>query len=127
MSGLKGIHTLYIRFQPFDVIAGAEKLAEAQLKTIDSCMAVTPDALQRLRLSRLRARIQGAACHIALNAGFEAYRWDDLPGKMDEWARSFLYRIEDISSYGNIMSTQNRFVKQNYVAKINQLRKQQRV
>lgn len=63
---------------------------------------------------------------IALNTDFENYQWNDLPGKMDEWARSFLYRIEDISSYGNIMSTQNRFVKQNYVEKINQLRKQQR-
>lgn len=127
VKGLKGVHTLYVRFQPFNVIAKAGKLADKQLKTIDSCMAVTSDVLQQLRLSRLRARIQGAACHIALNTDFENYQWNDLPGKMDEWARSFLYRIEDISSYGNIMSTQNRFVKQNYVEMINQLRKQQRV
>ena len=46
---------------------------------------------------------------------------------MDSWARSFLYRIDDISSFGNIMSTQNRFVQQNYVEKINKLRKYQRV
>ena len=75
----------------------------------------------------MRARISGARYHIALNSEFEKYQWTDLPGQMDSWARSFLYRIDDISSFGNIMSTQNRFVQQNYVEKINKLRKYQRV
>ena len=51
VKGLKGVHTLYVRFQPFNVIAKAGKLADKQLKTIDSCMAVTSDVLQQLRLS----------------------------------------------------------------------------
>ncbi len=113
-------------FYPFNDIIQANKLAEKQLNTIDSCMAWVTNLGQRKRLSYLRARIAGAKYHIALNSEFEKYQWTDLPGQMDSWARSFLYRIDDISSFGNIMSTQNRFVQQNYVEKINKLRKYQK-
>lgn len=123
----KGIYSLYVSFHPFNDIIQANKLAEKQLNTIDSCMAVVTNLGQKKRLSHLRARIAGAKHHIALNSEFEKYQWTDLPGQMDSWARSFLYRIDDISSFGNIMSTQNRFVQQNYVEKINKLRKYQRV
>ena len=123
----KGIYSLYVSFYPFNDIIQANKLAEKQLNTIDSCMAWVTNLGQRKRLSYLRARIAGAKYHIALNSEFEKYQWTDLPGQMDSWARSFLYRIDDISSFGNIMSTQNRFVQQNYVEKINKLRKYQRV
>ena len=123
----KGIYSLYVSFHPFNDITQANKLAEKQLNTIDSCIAVVTNLGQKKRLSYLRARIAGAKHHIALNSEFEKYQWTDLPGQMDSWARSFLYRIDDISSFGNIMSTQNRFVQQNYVEKINKLRKYQRV
>lgn len=123
----KGIHSLYVSFHPFNDISDAKNLAEKQLKTIDSCMAIVTKPGQKQRLSYLRARIEAARCHIILNADFEGYQWGDLPGEMDKWARSFLYRIDDISSFGNVMSTQNRFVKQNYVEKVNKMRRLQRV
>ena len=123
----KGTHSLYIRFHPFNDISRAKNLAEEQLKTIDSCMVVATKLEQKQRLSHLRARIEAVRSHIVLNADFEGYQWGDLPGEMDNWANSFLYRIDDISSFGNIMSTQNRFVKQNYVEKVSKMRKLQRV
>lgn len=123
----KGVYSLHVGFQPFDKIAKAKDFADKQLNIIDSCIAVVTKPKQKQRLSYLRARIEAVKCHIMLNADFENYQWGDLPGEMDRWARSFLHRIDDISSFGNIMSTQNRFVKQNYVEKVNKMRKQQRV
>lgn len=123
----KGVYSFYVSFHPFDEVVKAKELANKQLKTIDSCMAIVTKPELKQRLSYLRARIEAVKCHITLNTDFEGYRWEDLPGEMDEWARSFLHRIDDISSFGNIMSTQNRFVKQNYVEKVDKMRKLQRV
>lgn len=94
----KGIYSLYVSFHPFNDITQANELAEKQLNTIDSCMAVVTNLGQKKRLSYLRARIEGTKYHIALNSEFEKYQWADLPGQMDNWARSFLHRIDDISS-----------------------------
>lgn len=67
----KGIYSLYVSFYPFNDIIQANKLAEKQLNTIDSCMAWVTNLGQRKRLSYLRARIAGAKYHIALNSEFE--------------------------------------------------------
>lgn len=127
IRGVCGVHSIYVKFAPFDEIAKAKELAEKQLAVIDSCLKITPDASYQRRLSHLRARIQAVDCHVELNARFGSYQWSDLPGRMEEWAYSFLHRIDDVSSMGNIMSTQNRFVQQNYIAKVNKLRKLQQV
>lgn len=127
IPGISGVHSAYLSFAPFNEIARAKELAEKQLKTIDSCLNVITNPLAKQRLSHLRARILGVDCHVELNDKFNAYKWEDLPGRMDEWASSFLHRIDDISSYGNIMSTQSRFIKLNYVAKVDKLRALQKV
>ena len=58
-----------------------------------------------------------SADHLELNRSFEKYTWNDLPGAMESWVRNFTHRVTDISSLGNVMSTQNRYVQVNYVAK----------
>ena len=121
-----GSYPLYFSFRPIRVAGRTTELAEEQIKVIDGCItAANPE--QKQRLSFLRARIEGAKQHIILNSEFENYKWEDLPGHMEDWTRSFLHRIDDISSMGNIMSVQNRFVQQNYVKKISELRNYQRV
>lgn len=124
---IQNIHTLYIKFYTFNKVTSAKELADSQLSIIDSCYTTIDDISSKLRLSHLRARIEGTRYHIMLNSEFEKYTWDKLPGLMDDWVHSFLSRIDDISSFGNIMSIQNRFIKQNYNEKITQLYKFQRV
>ena len=121
------VQTLYVKFYSFNKVANAKEQAESQLAVIDSCYRKIDDAGARLRLSYLRARLEGTRDHILLNSEFESYTWDKLPGLMDDWVHSFLSRIDDISSFGNIMSIQNRFIQQNYVEKVKQLAKFQRV
>ncbi|MCY2924783.1 MAG: carbohydrate-binding protein, partial [Planctomycetota bacterium] len=70
----------------------------------------------------LRCRIAGAKDHLELNHRFPSWEWRDLPGPMESWARSFVNRVTDISSLGNVMSTQDRFVQQNYLLKERELR-----
>ena len=101
--------------------------AGRQLAVIDECMSRSEHTAQKMRLSYLYRRIEAAKLHSMLNVKFKNYQWDSLPGRIDEWASSFLYRINDISSKGNIMSVQNRFIQQNYVKKIKELRKYQQV
>lgn len=121
------VHALYVKFYTFNKVANAKELADNQLSIIDSCYKKINDAGAKLRLSHLRARIEGTRYHIMLNSEFEKYTWEELPGLMDDWAHSFLSRIDDISSFGNIMSIQNRFIQQNYINKVTQLYKLQRV
>ena len=94
-----------------------------QLRLIDDCIAAAETASQQARLQLLRCRIAAARDHIELNQRFNEYSWADLPGAMESWARNFVYRVTDISSLGNVVSSQNRFVQLNYVKKENELRK----
>ena len=71
----------------------------------------------------LRCRIAAAKDHIELNRDFDGYAWKDLPGAMPSWVANFTHRVTDVSSLGNVVSTQNRYVQLNYVTKEKQLRK----
>ena len=42
---------------------------------------------------------------------------------MESWTHNFMYRVNEISSLGNVVSMQNRFVQLNYEGKEDQLRK----
>lgn len=123
----KDIQSLYIHFHAFNDIVHAVEKADRQLLTIEDCINKAPHADQKMRLSYVYKRIEGAKLHSILNDEFKNYQWESLPGRMDEWVQSFLYRINDISSKGNIMSVQNRFVQQNYIKKVKELRKYQQV
>jgi hypothetical protein len=118
-----GAHTLFLKFRARDISTAEFARAVAQLKVIDACIAAAPEPAQKARLQHLRCRIAAAKDHIELNQKFKGYTWTDLPGAMESWARNFVYRVTDISSLGNVVSSQNRFVQLNYVKKENELRK----
>jgi hypothetical protein len=122
-----GSHILFMNFRMRGDVPNDHAKALAQLATIDKWISRTTSAACRERLGLLRSRIAAEKDHIELNENFTKYTWDDLPGAMESWVKNFTHRVTDISSLGNILSTQNRFVQLNYVAKENTLRKSQLV
>jgi hypothetical protein len=123
ISPTSGKHTLFMRFRGLDTSKAEFAKAEEQLKVIDGCIAAAPSPAQKARLQLLRCRIAAEKDHIELNQKFNHYAWADLPGAMESWAQNFVYRVTDISSLGNVVSSQNRFVQLDYVKKENELRK----
>jgi hypothetical protein len=123
ISPTSGKHTLYMRFRGLDTSRVEFAKAVAQLKVIDGCIAAAQSPAQKARLQLLRCRIAAEKDHIELNQKFSHYTWADLPGAMESWAQNFADRVTDISSLGNVVSSQNRFVQLNYVKKENELRK----
>jgi hypothetical protein len=122
-----GRRTLQMNFRSdLDPFADYEK-AERQIDAIDEWIAKTQDPNHRVRLSQLRCRIAAVKEHIALNREFEKYRWTDLPGAAESWVKNFTHRVTDISTLGNVMSMQNRYIQRNYVAKEETLRAYQAV
>ena len=118
-----GKHTVYLKF--LARITSKTEFAKAteQLRVIDRCTADAEFPSQKARLRLLRCRVAAEKDHIELNQKFNQYAWTDLPGAMESWAQNFIYRVTDISSLGNVVSSQNRFVQLNYVKKENELRK----
>ncbi len=117
-----GKHTLYMKFRGQDSSKAEFAKAVEQLEVIDGCIAAAPFPAQKARLQLLRCRIAAEKDHIELNQKFSHYTWSDLPGAMESWAQNFVYRVTDISSLGNVVSSQNRFVQLDYVKKENELR-----
>ncbi len=122
-----GRHRLQMNFVSNRDPFGDFEKARRQLQTIDKWVAAVQSPAQQARLRVLRCRIAAAKDHIELNRNFEKYGWSDLPGAADSWAKNFMYRVSDISSLGNVMSSQNRYIQRNYVAKEDTLRKTQQV
>jgi len=123
ISPTSGKHTLYLKFRARDISKAELAKAVEQLRVIDECIAAAQFPSQKARLQLLRCRIAAAKDHIELNEKFNQYTWTDLPGAMESWATNFVYRVTEISSLGNVVSSQNRFVQLNYVKKENELRK----
>jgi hypothetical protein len=122
-----GRHLLQMNFVSNRDPFGDYDKALAQLRTIDKWIAAVPSQAHQSRLKLLRSRIAAVKDHIELNRDFEKYTWSDLPGAAESWAKNFMYRVTDISSLGNVMSSQNRYVQRNYVAREDTLRKAQAV
>jgi hypothetical protein len=118
-----GKHTLFLKFRARDISKAEFAKAVEQLKVIDGCITAAESPSQKARLQLLRCRIAAEKDHIELNQKFNHYTWADLPGAMESWAQNFVYRVTDISSLGNVVSSQNRFVQLNYVKRENDLRK----
>ncbi len=119
---VKGTHDVYLKF-------GAKKRsyyelqkARRQIKVLDECIKNAQTAEQKKRLSKVIMRIASARDQIILNRRFKGYKWKDLSGAMRSWIKNFVYRIDDISSLGTVVSTQNRFVQLNYMTKIEEIR-----
>ncbi len=117
-----GKHALCLRMLSYPS-SGEYHKAVAQLAVIDECMRTAPLPAYRARLAVLRCRIAAAKDHIELNRDFDGYAWKDLPGAMPSWVANFTHRVVDVSSLGNVVSTQNRYVQLNYETKEKQLRK----
>ncbi len=96
--------------------------AEEQLKTLDRCIAGAETAGQKQRLEYVHHRIAAARDHILLNTKFSAMKWQDFPGPMESWAHHFIGRVTDISTLGNVVSMQNRYVQKNYLVGLEQLK-----
>jgi hypothetical protein len=118
-----GKHTLFMKFRARDISTAEFAKAVEQLKVIDGCIAGAQSPSPKARLQLLRCRVAAEKDHIELNQKFNHYTWTDLPGAMESWAQNFVYRVTDISSLGNVVSSQNRFVQLNYVKRENELRK----
>ena len=110
---------------PFQGGAGDVELNKAvrQLTVIDETISTTAAADRKARLRLLRCRIAAERDHIELDRKLAKYAWADLPGAMESWTHNFMYRVNEISSLGNVVSMQNRFVHLNYERKEDQLRK----
>jgi hypothetical protein len=125
MKPLKPSHGISLTF------AGPEindlPKAVEQLAVIDRCLANTGNPAYRARLEKLRCRIQATHDHIVLEQSFPYIKWNELPGAFESWARSFTHRVDDISSLGNVQSSQNRFVQLRYLGMENSLRQKQQV
>jgi len=122
-----GVHALYMKFDVAQEPTTDYEKASSQLAVLDKWIGRTASPAKRERLRLMRCRIAAAKDHIELNGEFSDYRWEDLPGAMESWVHNFTHRVSDISTLGNIMSMQNRFVQLNYVAKENALRDEQHV
>lgn len=120
-----GRHTLQMNFLSRKDPFGDYDKAISQLRVIDKWIERVQSQNQRARLKHLRCRIAAVKDHIELNKDFQKYTWSGLPGAAESWAKNFIYRVTDISSLGNVMSMQNRYIQRNYVAKEDTLRSSQ--
>ena len=101
--------------------------ATSQLETIDHWINSTSGAGVKARLHLLRSRIEAVKAFDELDQNFNTLTWEQLPGSFDTWTRAFIERVTDISSLGNVQSSQNRWVQLRYLAKENALRNEQAV
>lgn len=91
--------------------------AREQLAILDKTISTTGNAGQQYRLQLLRSRIAAEQDHILLNIHFNEPKWD-ITAVTGSWVRNFNNRVTDISSMGNVVSVQNRFIQKNYLPEI---------
>lgn len=111
-----GTHTLYLLFKDREPVQLAQTQldkANSQLTTIDTAIARAATPGQQYRLGLLRSRIAAAKDHILLNM-YAPGRTRDIAALTRSWVGNFNSRVSDISSLGNVVSIQNRFIQNNY-------------
>jgi hypothetical protein len=101
--------------------------AKQQLDVIDASIAKTTDPGALARLKLLRNRISAVKAYCELDQSFAKCDWSELPGPFETWSKDFRDRVTDISSLGNLVSSQNRLVKTRYVAREKEFRQGQSV
>ena len=119
-----GKQTIHLRF--YSERIPLEKLdfqkASDQIELVEKQIQQTSVAAYQQRLGWLKARLEGAKYHLLLDNQSGQYQWNDYPGAFEPWAQSFIQRVVDISSLGNIVSVQNRFIRLHYKYKTDALR-----
>jgi len=111
-----GSHVLYLVIREREAMALANaqvNKANEQLAIIEQAINETATAGQKYRLALVKSRIAAARDHIMLNmyAGNRGYDINELTSS---WVNNFNSRVTDISSLGNVVSVQNRFIQKNY-------------
>ena len=112
-----GMHTLFLVFRDMEGIKLAQiqlQKAESQLKIIDQTIAAATDAGNKYRIGLLRSRIAAERDHLLLNM-YSTNRSMDINQMAGSWANNFTSRVTDISSLGNVVSMQNRFIHNNFM------------
>ncbi|MDR3716738.1 MAG: carbohydrate-binding protein [Puia sp.] len=112
-----GPHRLYLAFREKDPVPLAQAQldkADSQLSVINTQIALAADPGDRSRLALLRCRIAAEHDHIALNMN-ASNRHTDLQGMTGSWIANFNNRVTDISSLGNVVSAQDRFIQKDYI------------
>ena len=99
--------------------------ADAQLAVIDQCIAATSDSGQVARLRLLRNRILGVKLHHGLYESVAT--WEGLPGAYADWTQSYLDRVIDMCTLGQLVSAHQMTVKDHYVKAETGLRTNQTV
>ncbi|MDR3713288.1 MAG: carbohydrate-binding protein [Puia sp.] len=114
---VSGRHRLYLLFSERDPAplaqAQLDKAIE-QLSTIDEAISKTEDPGEQYRLKLLRSRIAAERDHIVLNL-YAGRGRKDINELTRSWVGNFNSRVTDISSLGNVVSVQDRFIQKDYI------------
>ncbi len=122
IAPVSGKQDLYLMFLNPEVNHLPKAIEQVEL--LDSFIAAADDPGNRRRLDELRCRIAAARDFIELQHTFMDLEWSQLPGAFPSWVRHFTHRVNDISSLGNVQSTQNRFIQLRYLQRKQYLRNQ---
>ncbi|TWT82474.1 Endo-1,4-beta-xylanase A precursor [Planctomycetes bacterium CA13] len=120
-----GEHTLCLRFLLKE--KNDYDKASSQIEVVESLIDKSQNRGQQERLERLKNRLASVRNYLEIDEHFPSIGWDELPGAFGKWVGNFNDRVHDISSLGNMISVQNRFVKLRYVPKVKELRRQQQI
>jgi hypothetical protein len=122
---VSGVHDIFFKFK--DNIPNDLQKANQQVEIIKEQIKATIHPEQRHRLGLLWHRLTATRDHILLNQQFPDITWKELPSAFASWVEHFTHRVTDISSLGNIISVQNRFIQQRYLSKVISLRQEQHI
>lgn len=100
---------------------------QGMIERVDAAISASADSGAIARMNKLRDRLICAQYYCKLDSGFNSTQWEKLQDDFSVWAKSFMTRVDDISSLGNNQSAQNRFVQQHYVARETALRNEQEI
>ena len=103
------------------------KSLQSMIDRVDAAIALSSDNGCIARLGKLRDRLICAQYYCKLDQSFGTTDWMHLQDDFRIWAQSFMTRVDDISSLGNVQSSQNRFVQLNYLARETELRSKQEI
>jgi len=119
-----GKHAIYLVYREpdaakahkADVEMANNELSKArdQRAVLVNTMYTTTNPGQKYRLRLLFDRLGAEQDHLLLNLRFDEVRLDITPVVAD-WVNNFNRRATDLSSLGNVVSMQNRFIQKNYL------------
>jgi hypothetical protein len=124
INPVPGKHAVYLVYREPDVEKAykieVEKANNELSKARDQRAIITDliynatDPGQKYRLNLLFDRIGAEQDHLLLNLRFNEVKLDITP-VVASWVNNFNRRVTDISSLGNVVSVQNRFIQKDYL------------